>query len=345
MQHSSLKLKRNSRGEREWYLEWPEGDQTHTRTLGKFAAMSRTEAEAESQRILGRLNVESLAPRDASALTLRCYIEDRYLTVKLPKWKASTRAITEQMIEQHILDDLGNCTLASITHEELRVHMVRKADAKLSFLLLTHIRRHLAAIFSMAVSDGLTTANPAAELIAKTCVPAGDQRTITADDITNAETELGIMERLIFRLASVEGMRAGEIFGLQVGDLREGKLYIERSVYRGLIDTPKSTAGRRTYTLSQTTAALLAQWIDMAKVSGSIWLFPSEDGETPLSFSNVYRRHIQPALARVGLGWVSFQTLRRHGAKLKRAMRLQGCAKPHFAGPSVEPSPEVKEIV
>ena len=52
MQHSSLKLKRNSRGEREWYLEWPEGDQTHTRTLGKFAAMSRTEAEAESQRIL-----------------------------------------------------------------------------------------------------------------------------------------------------------------------------------------------------------------------------------------------------------------------------------------------------
>jgi integrase len=40
-------------------------------------------------------------------------------------------------------------------------------------------------------------------------------------------------------------------------------------------------------------------------------LFPSEAGKTPLSYSNAYRRRIQPALRQVGLGDVDFQVLRR----------------------------------
>ena len=45
--------------------------------------------------------------------------------------------------------------------------------------------------------------------------------------------------------------------------------------------------------------------------SPGAWLFPSETGRTPISYANVYRRRIQPTLAKVGLGHVNFQVLRR----------------------------------
>jgi hypothetical protein len=37
------------------------------------------------------------------------------------------------------------------------------------------------------------------------------------------------------------------------------------------------------------------------------WMFPSETAITPVSYSNVYRRNIQPALKNVNLDDVNFQ--------------------------------------
>jgi integrase len=57
---------------------------------------------------------------------------------------------------------------------------------------------------------------------------------------------------------------------------------------------------------------LLSQWLDLLlNRSVDAWLFPSEAGATPLSYSNVYRRRIQPALTPLGLATVNFQVLRR----------------------------------
>jgi hypothetical protein len=41
---------------------------------------------------------------------------------------------------------------------------------------------------------------------------------------------------------------------------------------------------------------------------------PSETLQTPLSRDNVWRRSIQPKLAAAGLGWASFQVMRREGS-------------------------------
>lgn len=108
-------------------------------------------------------------------------------------------------------------------------------------------------------------------------------------------------------------MRPGEITGLQVGDFRpDGMIHIERRIYRGDLDTPKSSRSRRPIPPTKATRALLEQWLELLpNRNPSAWLFPSETGKTPLSYSNVYRRNIQPGLRQVGLGDVNFQVLRR----------------------------------
>ena len=50
------------------------------------------------------------------------------------------------------------------------------------------------------------------------------------------------------------------------------------------------------------------------------FVFPSERG-TALSKDNVWRRNMQPALAKVGLGWANFQVMRRTHGTLMRQLK------------------------
>jgi len=314
MQHGSLKVVKDRHGVKVWRLQWREHGRGRTRILGKFADMSRADADAVRKKILAPLAARREA-ESASAVTLMRYVEDEYLTVRSRKWKDSTRATTEQIIRTHILADLGGRSLglASITRRELQGHLDRKADSELSFSVVDHVHWQLLAIITMAEADGVVMINPAKGLVTPRCKPAREKRTISVDAIRRAQMVLEIRERLIFRLAVSEGMRPGEIVGLQVGDYRpDGMIHVERRIYRGKVDTPKSLKSRRPIPPTEVTCMLLKQWLELLQDSSEgAWLFPSEAGNTPLSYSNVFRRRIQPTLARVGLGAVNFQVLRR----------------------------------
>jgi integrase len=276
--------------------------------------MTRADARAELGKLVAPLNAR--AGRAASgplAVTLRRYVEDEYLVVKGRKWKDSTRGTTEQIIETHILVDFGSRALTSITRRELQAQLDAKAEAGLSFSVVAHVHWQLVSIFAMAEGDGIITVNPTSGLITPGCQGTIDKRTITVENIIRAQMVLEIRERLIFRLAVCEGIRPGEITALQVGDYRQdGMFRIERRIYRGRVDSPKSRRSRRPIPPTETTRRLLEQWMELLPDrSPGAWLFPSEIGTTPLSYSNVYRRRIQPALRTVGLGEVNFQVLRR----------------------------------
>ena len=66
--------------------------------------------------------------------------------------------------------------------------------------------------------------------------------------------------------------------------------------------------------------AALDQW---KSISLDAWVFPSERG-TPLSRDNILRRTINPRLAKVGLGWVDFQVMRRTHSTLMNNMGVEG---------------------
>ena len=65
-------------------------------------------------------------------------------------------------------------------------------------------------------------------------------------------------------------------------------------------------------------------------------MFPSEAGNTPLSYSNVFRRRMQPALASVGLGKVNFQVLRRTWVTEFSVAEKDPCVRAQLGGHSVD---------
>ena len=310
MQRGSLKVVKDRHGVKVWRAQWRENGKGRTRILGRVADVSRAEARAELDRILVPINASAIAPPARG--TLRQYVESEYLTTKARVWKASTAATTEQIIETHILAELGNRMLGSITRKELQSHLDAKAAVGLSSSVVGHVRWQFVAIFDMAIGDGLLTVNPTKGLVTPKCKAAADKKVITAENITLGQLVLELRDRLIFRLAVCEGMRPGEVAGLQIGDLQPDGIHIRRRIYRGKVDEPKGWRSRRTIPPTPVTAALMAQHIELLRVTDAgAWLFPSEVETTPISYANVYRRRIQPALAKVGLGFVNFQILRR----------------------------------
>lgn len=311
MQRGSLQIVKDRHGLKVWRAQWREQGRGRTRILGRVSELSRAEARAELDRILSALP-GTTAGHKTSPVTLRRFVLDEYLTVRSRVWKRSTAATTEQPIRDHILTGLGERPLASITRRELQDHLDGLAQASLSASVVGHVRWQLRAIFEMAQSDGLVAQNPAAALVMPRCKAAPAKRTISVEAVHRAQMALDLRERLFFRLAVCEGMRPGEIAALQVGDIKDDAIHIERRVYRGQIDSPKSWRSRRVVPPTSGTRALLEAWLELLRDRRpEAWLFPSERETTPMDPGNLWRRRIAPALSAAGIADVNYQVLRR----------------------------------
>ena len=130
------------------------------------------------------------------------------------------------------------------------------------------------------------------------------------DLVSKAIMTLPVRERLFLALASWRGIRPGEIAALKVGDIRDGAIHIDRRVYRGVIDSPKSKLGTREIPLESLASLLDEHLSTLRDASPDAWLFPSENGTTPISASNLYRRRLKPVLEAAGLKRFNFQAMR-----------------------------------
>jgi integrase len=132
---------------------------------------------------------------------------------------------------------------------------------------------------------------------------------------------LNTRERLIAKLAIFAGMRPGEIFGLKWRNIVGDQAQICQRLYRGKLDTPKSTKSTRKAALSPIVSIGLEAWRALSlDQHPDAWVFPSERQTTPLSKDNCWRRHIEPCLRKIGLQWATFQVMRRtHASSAHKA--------------------------
>jgi integrase len=132
---------------------------------------------------------------------------------------------------------------------------------------------------------------------------------------------LGTRERLIAKLAILAGMRTGEIFGLTWGSLDEKSAHITQRVYHGDIDSPKTHHSVRRAALPDGLLEAIAEWRSQSPCTEpTAWVFPSETLQTPVGPYNLWRRQIGEKLEAAGLGWVTFQVMRRTHSTLLREL-------------------------
>jgi integrase len=285
--------------------------------------MSKAEARIALDEILAPLNRK---PEPcAGEMDLSTFVEQVYFPFNRRKWKGSSRVTTESRINAHVMLEFGKRPIRVIDREALQALLDRKAAAGLSWSLIQHLRWDLRHIFRFAVAEGLADRNPAEMLFTPRNATRAPKRVAAAQDLVKAFAVVELRERLILKLAGIAGMRPGEIFALRWSDFDGRYASIERRIYEGEIDTPKSYKSIRRAAFSQSVATDLDEWRALCPdVSPGAWVFPSETGKTPVRRGNIWRRCIGPKLVEAGLGWINFQVLRRTCSSLLNDLGIEG---------------------
>jgi integrase len=279
--------------------------------------MSKAEALKELASVLGPINSRTAPPSKTWAFS--DLVERLYLPFYVRKWKRSTAMTNKDRLEHHLVSEFGTCKLGSFTREQLQDYLDAKAASGLSFSMVDHLLWDLKQVFDMAVAEGFLLRNPAQLIFTPRECPRPTTRSMTIEEVKKLYGVLGIRERLIAGLAIGAGMRPGEIFALKWERLESQYADIRQRVYRGDIDSPKSTYSVRWAALSDGLLSAVREWREIAvDPSPTAWVFPSERLTTPVRKDNCWRRHFAPQLKTVGLDWVNFQVMRRtHSCLLK----------------------------
>jgi integrase len=295
-----------------WVGQWWDGATRHSKVLGRVADISKSDASKQLAAILYPIN-NGQHEGIRAPMTLGDFITSVFIPLnKRGRWKESTAGTSGDRIEHHIVEgSLGEFQLQSLRRARLQQFLDDKAGAGLSFSVVDHLRWDLRAIFKLAVHERFIERNEGELLFTPRDAVRSERPVMTKEEVNKCLMILDFRERLIAMLAIFAGLRPGEIFGLTVGQVKETSVEIRQRVYRGKLDSPKTTKSKRNAAVGGRTRELLRQWLEfLPDARPHAWLFPSENG-TPLSKDNCWRRHVAPRLKEQGLDWVNFQVMRR----------------------------------
>jgi integrase len=173
----------------------------------------------------------------------------------------------------------------------------------------------------MAVEDGLLRVDPTPSLFTPETAEPAARKVMTREDVVKALGALELRERLFVRFALFAGLRPGEIIALRWSSVETDLARVDARIYKGEADRPKGRKGRNTTRVAALPSALLA---DLAawrafSLGKDAFVFPSSALDTPVKYENIWQRAIRPALKAVGLGWCTFQVMRRTWSSLSKA--------------------------
>ena len=298
-----------------WIAQWWEDGHRRKRTLGRVSKLAKSKAQGDLDAILLPINSRASAPSPST--TWGEFVSNTYLPFYTRKWKLSTKTTNEERFKVHLFPAYGEGKLGSFQRDELQDLLDAKASAGLSYSTVAHLRWDLRQVFRMAVQEGHLVRNPAELLFIPRDAKRPVHTVMTLEEVNTCFAVLEPRERLILKLAILAGLRPGEIFSLKWVHLSETHADIRQRIYRGHIDSPKSNNSTRKAALADGLLEDLKAWKAIAgDDSPEAWVFASEKPSKPVWKDNVWRRHIAPKLAAVGLGWIDFHVMRRTHASL-----------------------------
>ena len=308
-------------GIRVWKAQWRDENLVkRSSILGRCAGMSEAMARAKFDEVLRPINARVLngpnAGREArvAPITFQELVEGHYYPYARKKWKEdSTKKTTEQRINYHLVRELAAVSLNQFTRQDLQGVLDRKAAQELSFSVVDHLHRDMKGIFQFAIDEGLMLGrNPAGRLVTPREAVRPRRMFLSEDQVRKYLMVLELRERLFSLLVLFSGLRPGEAIALRLGDHHGNHIDIARRIYKGSVGSPKNDRSQRPVGLGPRTLAGLLQWKErLLDNRPEAWLFPSENPAMPLWVDNCWRRNMKPRLDTVGLGWASFQVLRR----------------------------------
>lgn len=274
--------------------------------LGSFR--TKKEAQRAADAYLRPLNQGACRPR--MDITLADFWSRYYQPEILPTLKVSTQKLYLSLFQVHLLPALGTRKLAEIQRLEVQRFVTLKQSAGYSPQTLAHFRNFLSALYSTALSWGMVSENPASGINLPVMERRREVRVLSAEEIQALLHTLPEPSRTIVLLGVATGLRIGEMLALRVMDvdLAGGLLFVRRAIYRGVMGSPKTKRGERRVPLASFVVRALESFLASRRVDSD--LFFSSRAGTPLHDRNLFRRQVEPVLAKLGIRHFGWHSLR-----------------------------------
>ncbi|HYA02004.1 MAG TPA: site-specific integrase [Syntrophobacteria bacterium] len=187
---------------------------------------------------------------------------------------------------------------------------------------LRNVLRTLHGIMKYAVKRRYIDHNPVAEVEKPKGKDERDEtkemRTLTLPEIkVFLEKAKDQRDRVLFMAAVLTGLREGELFGLQWGDIDwlNCQIHVRRTYNHGRFSEPKSRTSRRRVDLAPELVQELKSWKLACPKGEHDVVFPTLLG-TPEGHSNMTKHRFKPTLRRAGIAEIRFHDLRHTYASL-----------------------------
>lgn len=201
------------------------------------------------------------------SVLLKDYVHKWMTTYKMHKLKPTSLTTYEKWLNAHILPAFGECSIASITTDDIQRFLNDRKE--MSNKSLTVMRNLMGEIFKDAVEDGLMEKDPTSsrKLVIPSDKATEREALPLADfkDILSHLPDLPQEERRLLALLMLTGMRRGEVLGLRWEDIdvKTGLIHVRRNVTHPQtnqphIGTPKTKSGTRDIPLDPMLLELLA---------------------------------------------------------------------------------------
>jgi len=298
-----------------------------------------TEGHVESERtaFMQKINAGQFAPD--TSMTLKDFVELSYLPWAKAEHRASTYKGYGEIWENQIRDRIGHLYMREIrTVHVSRMLRTIAAEKDLTKTTLQHFKSVLSGIFTYAKNEGaFDGVNPVqGAMIPSKAREPGETFAYNLTQILQILDILPLLPKSAVAMASFAGLREGELRGVQWPDYTGTELTVNRSIWKAVINQPKTRASRDAVPVIAALAMILDEYRRSMGNPRDGAIFHSGDGE-PMDMDKLAQRLIRPAIEAHGVPWFGWHGFRRGiasnlyalGANDKVVQRILRHAKPH----------------
>src|SRR6266566_2067367 len=283
-----------------------------------------------------RLNAGGFTPD--SNMSLRDFVDKVYLPY-IEELRASTKKGYREIWNNHISDRVGYIRMREFRTVDASKMLNAIADENdLTKTTLQHIKSVLSAVFTHAKNEGaFDGVNPVQDArIPKNAREPGETFAYNLTQIRRILDVLPLLPKAVIAIASFAGLREGELRGLEWADYRGDSLSVNRSIWKNVVNRPKTRASAQAVPVIRQLAEILnAYRISMGNPATGV-MFHSGGGE-PMDLSKLGQNVVRPAVQAIRLEWYGWHGFRRGiasnlyelGANDKVVQRVLRHAKPH----------------
>ena len=222
---------------------------------------------------------------------------ERWQQEVLSQCKRSSINAAKSHLRTHILPALGNLRLDQIGPEVQQAFVTRIAP-KVAKKTLLNVLGTLSAIMTKAKEWKYLCESVRIQSLA---LPANGEslgaRFFTVDQVRAIIAAASQPWKTFFTLAAMSGLRAGELLGLQVGDLDfdHRLIHVRRSAWYGKTQSPKTAKSVRTVPMPEPLARILEEYVRGWQPNPGGYLFVTRNNRPPSS-NNVVEHRLWPIL-------------------------------------------------